>query len=187
MSRVWNVILLAAFLPLSWLSMMAVHEFGHVLCAWATHGVVAKVVLHPLSLSRTEVSVNPHPLFVVWGGPLFGCIAPLLLWLLWKRLHSRGEFLSRCFAGFCFVANGVYIGTGAFVPVGDAADMLLNGSPTWLLLLFGAIACVSGLLLWNGQAKRFRFDASKEGEALVCAICLGVAIVLELVLSPDGP
>src|SRR5207249_4106234 len=47
-------LLLATFLPLCWLGMMAVHEFGHVLGLWCIGGTVARVVLHPLTISRTD-------------------------------------------------------------------------------------------------------------------------------------
>ena len=59
--------------------MMAVHEFGHVLHAWASGGVVAQVSLPLLSFSKTDLSQNPHPLFVAWGGAIWGCIIPLIL------------------------------------------------------------------------------------------------------------
>ena len=62
----------------SWIGMQAVHELGHVLAASATGGTVQRVVLHPLTISRTDVSPNPSPLAVAWAGPLVGVILPLL-------------------------------------------------------------------------------------------------------------
>ena len=75
MSRVRASIILLGLstVLLSWLWMMAVHEFGHVLHAWLSGGTVAKGVLHPLTISRTDVAPDPQPLFVVWGGPIWGC------------------------------------------------------------------------------------------------------------------
>ena len=58
-------VLIVATGALSWLAMMIVHEFGHVLHAWFSGANVVKVVLHPLAISRTDVAPNPHPLFVV--------------------------------------------------------------------------------------------------------------------------
>ncbi len=75
MRRVHQLVLIASTLALSWFGMMAVHESGHVLAAWATGGTVAKVVLHPLTISRTDLADNPQPLPVVWGGPGFGVMA----------------------------------------------------------------------------------------------------------------
>ena len=60
----------------SWLGMMLVHEAGHVLHAWVSGGTVTKVVLGPLVISRTDVNPNPHPLFEIWGGPVWGCLVP---------------------------------------------------------------------------------------------------------------
>ena len=76
--RLVSLWLIAATCCLSWLAMMALHEFGHMLHAWLSGGHVAKVVLHPLAISRTDVSPNSHPLFVVWGGPVWGTVLPLL-------------------------------------------------------------------------------------------------------------
>jgi hypothetical protein len=42
-----------------------------------TGGTVERVVLHPLSISRTDVSPNPHPVAVVWLGPIVGSVVPL--------------------------------------------------------------------------------------------------------------
>ena len=59
--------------------MQAVHEAGHVFGAWATGGRVARVVLHPLTISRTDLEHNPYPLAVVWAGPVFGVVVPVVL------------------------------------------------------------------------------------------------------------
>ena len=66
MDRTNQLVLIASTVLLSWLGMMAVHEFGHVLGAWITGGRVERVVLHPLRFSRTDLAHNPSPMFVVW-------------------------------------------------------------------------------------------------------------------------
>ena len=58
-------LLIVTLLPLCWLSMMAVHEGGHFLCARLTNGRVTSVVLHPLTISRTDVMPNPQPLIAI--------------------------------------------------------------------------------------------------------------------------
>ena len=78
--RLHQALLMGSTLVLSWLGMMAVHEFGHVLGAWLSGGTIAKVVLHPLTISRTDLAHNPHPLLVVWAGPAVGVLLPLLAW-----------------------------------------------------------------------------------------------------------
>ena len=134
----------------SWFLMQAVHELGHVLGAWATGGTVVRVVLDPRAISRTDVAPNPAPLAVAWAGPLLGIGIPVLLAAALKRFASRacGNYAT-FFAGFCLVANGAYIGFGSWEGVGDAGDMLRNGSPRWLLVAFGAAACVAGLWMWH--------------------------------------
>ena len=87
--------------------MQAVHELGHVLGTEITGGRVACVVLHPLTISRTDVAENPHPLLVVWAGPLCGVLLPLLLWASVAKLMPQTAFLARFFTGFCLLANGL--------------------------------------------------------------------------------
>ena len=149
MARTTRVLVVALGLAVSWLGMQAVHELGHVVAALMTGGTVQRVVLHPLELSRTEVSPNPRPLAVAWAGPVVGSILPLMLAaMLWRKTGG----LSTCaafFAGFCLVANGAYIGAGSLYGVGDAGDMLRHGSPRWLLWVFGVTCVAAGLWIWH--------------------------------------
>ncbi|MGH7128032.1 MAG: M50 family metallopeptidase, partial [Planctomycetaceae bacterium] len=142
--RVHQAVLIASLLPLSWLGMMAVHEFGHVLGAWATGGTVTEVVLHPLAISRTDVRPNPRPLIVVWAGPLIGTLLPAAALAAAVLVRLPGAFLLRFFAGFCLIANGAYIGVGSLSGTGDAGVMLRHGSPPWALWLFGLAAVAAG-------------------------------------------
>src|SRR5688500_4503542 len=119
-----KVILIAATFLGSWLGMQACHELGHVAAAILTGGHVARVVLHPLTISRTDLDDNPRPLLVVWAGPLIGVTMPVVLWLLASAARLPGAFVLRFFAGFCLVANGLYIGVGSFNHVGDCGQML---------------------------------------------------------------
>src|SRR5208282_6187597 len=98
--------LIGTFLPLCWLAMMAVHELGHVVGAVATGGRVERVVLHPLTISRTDVSPNPHPLMVVWAGPSVGVLLPLAFLSAAKLSKLTWTYLAQFFAGFCLIANG---------------------------------------------------------------------------------
>jgi Peptidase M50B-like len=144
----------------SWLGMQAVHEMGHVLGARLTGGEVARVVLYPLTISRTDLARNPNPLVVVWAGPVIGVLLPLALWAIAGVVRLPGAFLLRFFAGFCLVANGAYIGLGSFRGIGDCGEMLRHGSPRWVLWLFGAATLPIGLLLWHGQGPNFGLAAA---------------------------
>jgi hypothetical protein len=155
MARLSQAVLIVSTLLGSWLGMQAVHESGHVLGAWLTGGEVAKVVLHPLTISRTDLSSNPHPLVVVWLGPLVGVILPLLLWAIAAVSRMPGAFVARFFAGFCLIANGAYIGFGSLDRIGDSGEMLRHGSALWQLCLFGALTVPAGLLLWHRQGTHF--------------------------------
>src|ERR1044071_6913574 len=105
--RAFQLLLIGSTLALSWLGMMVVHEFGHVLFGWSSGGVVARVVLSPLEFSRTEMQRNPHPLFVASGGALVGVTLPLFVSGLWRLLRWPSWYILQFFAGFCLVANGI--------------------------------------------------------------------------------
>jgi hypothetical protein len=72
-----------------------------------------------------------------------------------------GAFVLRFFAGFCLIANGVYIGVGSFDGVGDCGQMLRHGSDMWQLWLFGVATAPVGLLLWHGQGSHFGLGSEK--------------------------
>lgn len=187
--RLPQAILIVSTVVGSWLGMQAVHESGHVVGAWLTGGQIAKVVLHPLTISRTDLSHNPSPLVVVWAGPMVGVIVPVILWLVVAACQFAGAFLPRFFAGFCLIANGAYIGAGSFGPVGDCQEMLRHGSPIWLLWLFGMFTLPAGLLLWNRQGSHFGLGAAKgqvnTGVAWVSLVACGVLLILTFAVGGE--
>lgn len=182
-----QTLLVSATLLGSWLGMQAVHELGHVMGAWVSGGRVSCVVLHPLTISRTDLAVNPHPLIVVWAGPVLGSLIPLGLWgvAIWLRLNEA--FLARFFAGFCLVTNGLYIGVGSFDRVGDCGEMLKHGSPVWALWLFGGITTLLGLVIWHRQGRNFGGgqDAMEisRGSLIVSVLSCVVLLLLGLVVG----
>ncbi len=178
--------MVVVLLPVFWWGMMAVHELGHVVGAWATGGVVQHVELMPWRFSRTDVDPNPQPGVVVWCGPVVGVVLPLATWLVmrWCRaivagdnpqVHARGyritERLLRGFAGFCLIANGGYIGAGSLLLAGDTYVMHLTGTPKWVMITFGLVCITLGLWLWHtlgsvrtgltAEAKRHRENTSR--------------------------
>lgn len=189
MKRFHQLLLVGTFLPLCWLLMQAVHEVGHIVFGLATGGTVAKVVLHPLTISRTDTLGSFHPLIVVWGGPAVGALAPLALWGIAKAMQQSWSYLLQFFAGFCLIANGGYLGAGSFSGAGDAGDLTRYGSPTWSLWLFAAITFPLGLYLWNGLGPKFGLGPSggvvDRRAALASCGLLVLVLVLELVLSPQ--
>jgi hypothetical protein len=181
--RLHQGILILATLLGSWLGMQAIHEAGHVLGAWLTGGRVARVVLRPLTISRTDLADNPHPLIVVWAGPIFGVFAPLLLWAIAVWLRLPGAFLLRFFAGFCLLANGLYIGVGSFDRIGDCGEMLRHGSRPWHLWLFGILTAPPGLWLWHGQGPHFGLGLKARPVSRGCAWASLIACLALLALG----
>lgn len=179
-NRLPQVVLIASTLGFCWLGMQIVHELGHVLTAYAVGETVYKVVLHPLAISRTDVSHDRHPLLVIWGGPIFGCSLPLALLAVARSLRCGLLYLFQFFVGFCLIANGVYLSVGSFDGVGDAGDLLRQGSPQWILIAFGLACAPTGLWLWNGLGPAYGLGRS-QGEvkrrAVLWAFGLAVTIV----------
>jgi len=187
MKRQHRFVLISATLVFSWLAMQAVHEMGHIAAAAATGGRVAEVVLHPLAISYTRLSANPHPQLVAWMGPIVGIALPLAALLAARGANFRGWYVVQFFAGFCLVANGAYLAFGSFGHVGDAGDLLRHGAPLLLLWLFGAITIPLGFWLWNGLGSHFglgagdgHVDPSVANGMLALAILI---VALELVFA----
>ena len=187
MVRCFQYLLIISTIALSWLGMMIVHELGHVFHSWLSGGVVAWVELHPLGFSRTDLSRNPHPMFVAWGGAIWGCMIPLCLLPAVRLLARTCTYLAAFFCGFCLIANGAYLAAGSFIGAGDAADLLRAGASQWQLGLFGIPALAIGLWLWNGLGPHFGLGQSAgrvdRRAALGVAAALIIVVVAELVLS----
>jgi hypothetical protein len=184
-----QAVLVVSVVLASWLGMQAVHEVGHVVGALLTGGRVARVVLHPLTISRTDLAHDAHPLVVVWAGPVLGCVLPLAAWGMAVALGVSWAYLLRFFAGSCLIANGAYIGVGAFDPVGDAAVMLQHGSPAWCLLAFGTVTVPAGLWLWHRQGPHFGMGPARgrvsPAAAYACLTVLLLLIALGLVVDGE--
>lgn len=171
--------MIASGLLLAWLLMQGVHELGHVVAAWLTGGGIERVVLHPLAISRTDVEPNPQPLIVAWGGPLLGVLLPLAIWGLMIVFQPSNAWVARYFAGFCLLANGLYLGVGSFGAVGDAGDIQRHGSPIWTLWVFALLTAPTGLALWNGLGRKF--GIGPQAEPLDCRWAYGCAVALVFV------
>jgi hypothetical protein len=186
--RIWQALLIVSLLGFSWLAMMAVHELGHIVHAKLSRGTVERVVLGPFEISRTDVSPNPHPQFVAWGGAIWGTIIPLLLMAVVRFTARTYSYLAEFFAGFCCLANGLYLAAGSFAGVGDAGDLLRHGAARWQLWLFGVPVSILGLWLWNGLGSQFGFSPANKQVDVRVVIGLGlataIAVLLELLLSP---
>jgi hypothetical protein len=88
-------------------------------------------------------------------------MGPLLVWILGASVRLRGAFVLRFFAGFCLLANGLYIGIGSFNRIGDCGEMLRDGSEMWQLWLFCALTAPVGLWLWHKQGPYFGFGPAQ--------------------------
>ncbi|QQE10775.1 hypothetical protein JD969_14880 [Planctomycetota bacterium] len=147
------IISLALLTIFSWYFMMATHELGHAIGALITGGKEIDVTFPLLGFSRTDVLTNPHPIIERWLGPTLGCLIPLLILLTISftslKRHIQLQTSFAYITGFCFIANGTYIGLGWIDRIGDTGDLLRHGSPTWHLIFFGIFTFTIGLYIWH--------------------------------------
>ena len=177
----WHRTLLAGSTVIfSWLAMQAIHETGHVLHAWASGGTLARIVLDPLGISRTDVEPNPHPQFVAWGGPVWGSVWPLVMLGIVRAAHWQRAWLIAFFAGFCLVANGAYLLGGAFFPAGDAEVLLQNGASRLALVSFGIVATGAGFYLWNGLGTHFGWGKNHQpiDQKVIWSMCAATSVII---------
>lgn len=161
--------------------MQAVHEAGHLCGALLTGAEVRTVVLHPLTISRTDLSKNPKPLFVAWAGPCLGVVGPLLIWASIQSVKLSFAFLARFFAGFCLIANGAYVAFGSLERIGDCGEMLRNGASLWHLWLFGAITIPTGFWLWHHQGVHFGLgnaDGNVDHRIAYCTLAVALCLLV---------
>jgi hypothetical protein len=188
MHRCFQILLIVSFIAFSWLAFMVVHEFGHALTAWLTGGSVALMVLHPLQISWTTVSPNPHPQLVAWGGAVWGSVFPVAFLMTAHLLRSPGLYLFRFFAGFCLIANGLYLMVDSFGRGGDGGTLIRHGASQWELLLFGIIAAPLGFWLWHGLGSHFGLGTTGgrvNRSAVVTSVgLLAVTVIMELLFFP---
>ena len=172
----------------SWLAFMVVHEFSHALTAWISGGSVALMVLHPFQISWTTFARNPHPQLVAWGGPVGSALLPALLLLAAGRLRAPGLYLFRFFAGFCLIANGLYLFVDSFGRGGDGGTLIHTGASQWELLVFGLVTTPVGFWLWHGLGPHFGLGVAEgrvSRSAVIVSICLlAFTIVAEWMFYP---
>ena len=147
----------------SWYGMMVIHESGHCLGAWITGAKIESVEIPLAGFSRTDFS-GGNTLAVTAAGPLLGAILPMTLLLILRAVKNRIKNAIMFFVGFCLLANGVYLGLGAFLRAGDCRQLIQQGVPIWQLIVFGLVSSGAGLFVWHrmGPPKNWFVHAEKE-------------------------
>lgn len=188
MQRAPQLLLILSFIAFSWLGFMVVHEFGHAVTAWLSGGSVSLMVLHPLQISWTSFSRNPHPQLVAWGGPFWGTLLPVLFLTAAHMMRFPALYLFRFFAGFCLIGNGLYLLVDSFGRGGDGGTLIHSGASQWELLLFGVVTIPLGFWLWHGLGPHFGLGEA-HGQvsrgAVIASVCLlAVTVTSELLFYP---
>ncbi|MGL6196180.1 MAG: M50 family metallopeptidase [Thermoguttaceae bacterium] len=174
-------VLAVSVLAFCWFSMQVLHEFGHCVAAWLCGGKVERIVLHPMTFSRTDLLENPSPIFTLLGGVIGGVMIPLAVLGVWKMINLPALHVARFWTGFCFIANGAYVGFD-FSTTGptDAGELISHGVNRLFLVLLGSVFVSFGLLLWNGQAKKFGFG--KEPQPVSSRLAYAMLLLTILII-----
>ena len=118
---------------------------------------MAEVRIPWFGFSETIVDAVPRPAGVVVGGVWWGAAAPALLAMLAYALLSKRRGVARILAawmGFCWIANGAYLAAGAYLRVGDPAELLAFGYSRSGMILIGTALVVAGLYVWHVLTQR---------------------------------
>jgi hypothetical protein len=86
-------------------------------------------------------------------------VVPLAIAAAVSFIRLRAAYLTWVVAGFCLIANGAYIGIGAFHPIGDAEELVAHGMQRWPMGAFGLLAVGSGFWIWHRVSPRLGFGA----------------------------
>lgn len=133
----------------AWLLLQVFHESGHLFHGLISGAAVDRVTLDLMGFSFTSFKYNPHPAFVAWGGPIWGALLPVFIWIMTAFLRGRFRAWLKGFAGFCLIANGAYLAAGGPMRVGDAGDLLRSGVPLIVLIMLGTAMAVAGMCMWH--------------------------------------
>ena len=187
--RLQQLALIASTLGFCWLGTQIVHELGHVLAAWVGGETVERVVLHPLVISRTDVSRDRHPLLVVWGGPVVGSLVPLGMLAVARATSFEARLFVSVLRRVLPDHQRRVPGRGIVRARGRRRRPTPPGAPRWSLIAFGLVCAPVGLWLWNGLGPRFGLGEARgevDREAVAWTVGLVAIIVLVEVLAGGG-
>lgn len=100
-----------------------------------------------------------------------------------SRLKASTSYLFTFFAGFCLIANGVYLALGSFEGIADAGDMIWLGTPQWVLIVFGLLTAPFGFWLWHLASPELGFGKQPKRVSKQHAYGLAVAATLVVILA----
>jgi len=122
----------ALLLLASWVVMTSTHEVGHIAAGWLGGATLTDYDLAPWRLPYSLHSSDPSPLFTLWGGPVFGVLAPALV------AASLGAWWAWFIADFCLIANGGYLVLAWFSGARylDTQRMLSEGAHPATIVIF---------------------------------------------------
>jgi len=129
---------------------LALHECGHAVAMMLTGAGVERITLHPFSWSYAYAASVPTvpngEAIATWAGPLGGAAIGIVLLLVVWRWRSTSLFPLLLLGAICLLHNGFYLITDTVLAGGgDATDLIQLGTPTWFVVLTGALLAIAGM------------------------------------------
>jgi len=142
-----KILYFAVVLITAWCVMLLAHEAGHLLGGYLSGATLREFELRPWKLPYSLHNPNPHPLITLWAGPVLGVVGPLLVLAIWSTA------VTRLIAGFCLLANGVYLAVGGLTGDRflDTAQLLEAGASPLAIGLYCLITCGGGYLVFRRE------------------------------------
>ena len=119
---------------------------------------------------------------------MLGALVPVAFLMLAHLLRSPGLYLFRFFAGFCLIANGLYLLVDSFGRGGDGGTLVHEGASPWALRLFGIAATPMGFWLWHGLGSHFGLGMAhgrvSRSAVITSVSLLAATVIVELLFYP---
>ncbi len=163
----------SAYIVAVWFGILFTHEAGHVLHALVSGGQVERVTVPVWGFSRTDLGSNPRPVFVAWGGFVWGVGFPILIAGLVGRCLPGIAAALRGFAAAALIGNGVYACGG----VGDVEDIVRAGGWRWPLVVYGLCSLAAGVYLLRRVGGTLRSVWELPGRSVVGVVAVAAALV----------
>lgn len=146
-----RIALFVVLLIVSWVTMVATHEGGHIFGGLAGGGTLVDYDLAPWRMPYSFFAPDPYPLVTLWAGPLLGVLVPIMVAGI-----ARKPWLW-FIADFCLLANGIYLALAWLSGdrLLDTPRLLNAGADPATLLVFCYVTIGIGYLRFRSDCFRY--------------------------------
>jgi hypothetical protein len=145
-------------LVLAWSVMVMTHELGHIVSGCCLGATLVDFDIRPWGLPYNVFSSDPHPLLILWGGPVLGVLTPLAVAMFFRT--PAIWFV----ADFCLLANGIYLAIAWIAGDShlDTTRILKHGGSPVLVAMFCLISVGAGYFRFRRDVIAVFSDANPD-------------------------